>query len=57
MIILCRRYGLGSKAIIGHYQVAKMFNVPAGASACPGRFMIAEMPGIIKRVARALGEI
>lgn len=39
LAVLCRRHKLTEKNIIGHRDVAKMFNVPAGASACPGRYV------------------
>jgi N-acetyl-anhydromuramyl-L-alanine amidase AmpD len=35
---LLKRYGLNKDRLIGHRDVAKMFNVPEGASACPGKF-------------------
>ena len=40
LAVLCKRHKLSSDKIIGHYQVAKMFNAPAGASNCPGKYMV-----------------
>lgn len=51
---LCKRHNIPSKNIIGHYQVAKMFNAPLGASGCPGKNVIKLLPEIIKEVEKYL---
>lgn len=51
---LCKRYNIPSKNIIGHYQVAKMFNAPAGASGCPGKNVIKLLSEIKKEVEKYL---
>lgn len=54
LAVLCKRYKLSADKIIGHYQVAKMFNAPLGASGCPGKYMIARLPEIRERVKKYL---
>ena len=51
---LCKRYNIPAKNIIGHYQVSKMFNAPAGASGCPGKNVIKLFPEIKKEVEKYL---
>lgn len=47
---LCKRHKLSVDKIIGHRDVATMFKVPEGASACPGKFMYAKLPYIRQEV-------
>lgn len=54
LAILCKRHNLTVDKIIGHCQVAKMFNAPAGASGCPGKYLIALLPEIREKVKKYL---
>jgi N-acetylmuramoyl-L-alanine amidase len=51
---LCKRHNLPPERIIGHRDVSRMFNVPAGASSCPGRYMYSLLPEIQTEVSKYL---
>ena len=50
LVTLCKRHNLTVDKIIGHRDVAKMFNVPEGATACPGKNLYARLDEIRTKV-------
>lgn len=50
LVTLCKRHNLTVDKIIGHRDVAKLFNVPEGSTACPGKNLYARLDEIRTKV-------
>jgi len=54
LAVLCKRHKLSVDKIIGHRDVSKLFNVPEGATACPGDKLYTLLPMIREKVKKYL---
>lgn len=46
--VLCERHNLGVDDVIGHRDVASLYNVPDGATACPGQYLYHDLNTTVK---------
>lgn len=54
LAVLCKRYKLDVNKIVGHRDIAKLFNTPEGATLCPGDQLYNILPEIRTKVKKYL---